>query len=271
MRVIFTIAIVAVVASALPSEDIEDQADNLVLIEAQETVSELQRKGTTHADCEELAKTTCKTVEAEIRSSQTQMRQLDNGKKCINLGQNQVMKMTAEFHRTMKKHKEAVVKVTVAHNAQVQFGTHTFNTLRVGSCSQFFGSRTYLTAKATYETAVRVEVSWKGRVREALRAKLTAEAEARRQKKRCLCTTKKTRDTFWKVVTCPKRQARLKKAHAKCKMMQCVLNGTPINDRRCHSTLQKVAKKTLISEAESVVSCGTLPTLRIIPAPKRRL
>lgn len=161
-------------------------------------------------------------------------------------------KATVEYTRVVTMHKKAKVKVTVTHNANVVIGVHTFSTLRAGNCGFAFGSRSYLTAKANYETSVKIEAMWSGKVREALRAKLMAESSARRQVKVCRCNTKKARNTMWTIVTSRSRRTKQVRAHEKCKMMQCVLAGTSLSSAQCKSNLQRLVTKKLVSATESV-------------------
>jgi len=150
----------------------------------------------------------------------------------------------------------------------VNFGLHKYSTLKPGNCGFIFGSRAYLTAKATYTSAIKVEVMWRGRVKEARRSLVLAKAAAKRAVHKCLCATKKARDDQWKIVSSKTRRARQVKAHAKCKMMSCVLNGTKLTSSKCKSTLQKLKKKTLIRQAEAA-KCSGKTTPKKKPTPKK--
>lgn len=264
MKVLIVLAAIAFAATAIPNEFDEEAAPEMdlfsqdtVFLAAKATVGQMLAKGATEADCKDLAKTSCKEVESEVSTDQKTLDKLQTGKHCDTLGDVAVTKTTTEYTRTVTKHKEAKIQVTKAHNARVTFGTRTFNTLKVGSCGTFFGSRSYLTAKATYESKVRIEVSWKGRVVESLKAKTMAIAAKKRAVHKCRCAAKKSRDTLWTIVSSTKRRSRQVKAHAKCKMMSCVLNGTPLSSGTCKSSLTTLRKKVLTRETEAVTGCAS--------------
>lgn len=263
MKVLIVLAAIALAATAIPN-DVEEApevdlfAHDTIFLAAKTSISAMKKKGATEADCKDLAKTSCKEVESEVNTDQKSIDSLKTGKECDTLNDGAVRKATTEYELTVRKHKEAKVKVTTAHNANVHFGSFTFSSLKVGNCGSFFGKRTYLTAKSTYETSVRVELSWKGRVREALKAKTNAIAAKKRAVHKCRCDTKKTRDTRWAILTKKSRRDRQVKAHAKCKMMSCVLNGTPLSSSKCKSSLKALRNKKLTSQTESA-SCRAPP------------
>jgi len=123
--------------------------------------------------------------------------------------------------------------------------------MKPGHCGFIFGSRSYLSARAKYNRYVKIEVSWRGRVSEAWKMVIRMKQVAARMVHKCHCTTKKTYLRVYKTLTRTSRVSRQNKAHAKCKMMACVLNGTPLADRRCKGKLTKVKKLKLYSATAS--------------------
>merc|ERR1712167_123262 len=113
----------------------------------------------------------------------------------------------------------------------------------------------YMSAKARHNHAVRVEVSWRGRVSEAWKMVIRMKMVAKKMVQRCRCATKTTFFRVWRTVTNAKRVARQHRAHAKCKMMRCVLNGTPLTSSKCKASLKKLVKKKLTKATESVRGC----------------
>jgi len=262
MKFVVILAAIAI-ASAVPSDFEEPEMDlfqtDTVFLAAKATVANMQAKGATEADCKDLAQTSCKEVESEVNTDQKSIDSLKTGKHCDTLMDGDVAKATTEYKRTITKHNEAKVQVTKAYTARVDFGSRVFKTLKAGECGTFFGSRAYLTAKSTYESKVRIEVSWRGRVRESLKAKTMVEAAKKRAVHKCRCDTKKARDTRWAIASGRARRARQVKAHAKCKMMSCVLNGTPLSSSKCKSSLKALRNKKLTSQTESVSGCKATP------------
>merc|ERR1712093_628507 len=124
-----------------------------------------------------------------------------------------------------------------------------------GKCGFIFMSRSYLQAKARHIHAVRVEVSWRGRVSEAWKMVIRMKMVAKKMVHSCRCATKTTFLRVWRTVTNAKRVARQHRAHAKCKMMRCVLDGTPLTSSKCKASLKKLVKKKLTKATESVRGC----------------
>jgi len=215
----------------------------------------MKKKGATEADCKDLAKTTCKETVAERTRAQKLILSVRDGRTCHTRGQRSVKKALAYYHRNRKTWMAMKVKVTTASNAYVKFSSQKFSSLKQGKCGFIFSSRTYLSAKATYDRAVRVEISWKGRVSESHKMYLKWVKIAANMVKKCHCSVKATAMRVWKTETKKSVLARQDKAYAKCTMMQCVLAGTKISSRKCKGTLKKLVKKKL-SKATMKVACS---------------
>merc|ERR1712196_736464 len=156
-------------------------------------------------------------------------------------------------------------------NASVKITSQKFSTLKQGKCGFVFSSRYYLSAKARYDRAVRVEISWKGRVSESHKYYLRWVRIAAAMVKKCHCNVKATATKIWKSETKKTVLARQDKAYAKCKMMQCVLDGAKISSRKCKGTLKALVRKKL-SKATMKVSCslGKRKGKASIPKGKRK-
>merc|ERR1711981_17933 len=244
------ILVLVIAASAIASYDqIIENEHEAVLLE----VTDLKKKGATEADCKDLAKTSCKEVLAERTNAQKSLDSLKSGKQCVTLGQGGVRKALAHYQRTKRTWYQMKVKVTTASAASVSISAQRFSSLRHGKCGFVFTSRTYLSAKATYDRAVRLEISWKGRVSEAHKMYLRFVSIAKKQVKRCHCRTKAASTTRWSLFTKSATLSRQAKAYAKCKMMQCVLSGTALSSKKCKGTLKPLVKKTLYSVTERTV------------------
>merc|ERR1711924_568790 len=69
----------------------------------------------------------------------------------------------------------------------------------------------------------------------------------------CRGSTIKTRNRVWEVVRKKSTAAMRAKTYAKCNMMQCVLNGTPLKSSKCHGKLPLIKKKILTKKTEKTV------------------
>merc|ERR1712072_799165 len=58
------------------------------------------------------------------------------------------------------------------------------------------------------------------------------------------------------VVSSTVRVSKQVKGYAKCKMMQCVLNGTPLSSGKCKGTLTKLVKTRLDRSTELIKGCS---------------
>jgi len=255
MRVIVALFAIIAVSAAVPDfvEDVEPQIqfgeDSLSLLQAevQADITAMKKKGVNHADCKELADKTCKEVEREVDVDQSMLNKLKSGRHCIHLGVKAERKALLHWKKMRKVHMSMVKKVTETRNLRVHITAQTYSSLRRGKCNWIFGSRSYLDIRAKYRHAVKVEITWKGKVSESRKAYLRMVTMRKHQQKRCHCTTKKTASNTWKIVTSTKRRARQNKAYAKCKMMACVLNGTKLTSRKCKGTLKTLKMKSLYS------------------------
>merc|ERR1712230_210047 len=246
------ILVLVIAASAIASYDqIIENEHEAVLLE----ITNMKKKGATEADCKDLAKTSCKEVEKERSNDQKVINGLKTGFECDNLGQGGVRKATLHYKRTKKTHHQWKIRVNTALNVQVAFSSQSFSSLRPGHCGFVFGSRSYLSAKARYSHALRVEISWRARVSEAWKMVLRMKTIAKKMVHKCRCATKTAFYRVWRTVTNVKRLARQEKAHAKCKMMNCVLYGIKLSSSKCRASLKKLVKKKLTSATERVRGC----------------
>jgi len=243
------VALAAFAAAEFAAEDI--------LLETQADVSNMKKKGATNADCLDLAKTTCKDTIAENKRAQTSINSVSDGSKCHLRGRRGVIKALAHYRRTKKTWMTAKVSVTTASNAYVKITSQKFSTLKFKKCQFVFTSRSYRSAKAKYNRAVRVELSWRGRVSESHKMYLRYVKIAALMVRRCHCSTKLRATARWTLETKKSHLVQMAKAFAKCKMMQCVLNGTKLTDKKCRGKLKTLVKKTLSKSTQKVVCKGT--------------
>merc|ERR1740138_517153 len=238
MKGLLVIFVIAVSAMAY-AENFENDA---VFNEVSSSIESMKKKGATEADCKDLAKTSCKEVEKERITDQKVINKLETGKKCLTLGQGGIRKAELHYKRTKKTHYSWKIKVKQALDYKVAFSSRTFSSLKRGQCGFIFGSSSYLKAKAKYSHYIRVEVAWRGRVTESWKVVLAMRKVAKRMVKKCQCATRAQYYKVWRTVTKTTRVARQNKAHAKCKMMACVLKGSlpPFKKKKLHSATAKV-------------------------------
>merc|ERR1712139_237713 len=183
--------------------------------EATELISDMKKKGATEADCKDLAKTTCKEVVDEQIKDQKVINSQSNGSECDRLGVKQVTYTVKHYHKRVK---------------------------------QWTTSKK--TIYARYHRAVKYERTVRGWVIEAKKAIVIAKRSQKNQQEKCRCAVVKRRDTIWRTINNSKKRARQLKALQKCKMMQCVLSGTPTSSSKCKAVLKKLRNKRLSSKTE---------------------
>jgi len=274
MRVALALIAIAAFATAVPSEFTEE-APMLDLAqmegEVKSDINAMQKRGATEADCKDLAKTSCLEVRREVSTNQRVINKLKTGRHCIHLGQGTVRKTTLHWQKTKKTHHSMRIKVTHALRTRVHTSAQRFSSLKRGHCGFIFSSGSYLVAHRRYKHAVKMERSWRGRVSEAWKAVLRAREIARRMVHRCHCSTKRTEAKVWSTVSNVKLIRKQNKALAKCLMMTCVLNGTPVSNSKCRGKLPALRRKKLYRDTARARCNGR--ALKRAPAvqPKRRL
>jgi len=233
---------------------VEDTNHDEVLLDVQTKVASLKKKGASEAECKDLAKTSCKEVEDEVTKSQEIVDKLKTGKSCVGIGKAAILKAKIRVGLLKKMYYKAKKNVKMTLEARVSFSKQRFNTLTRGKCGFIFGSRSYLSAKLKYQRAMKTVTIYLARLKEASQIVVNLVLQSFHQMKKCFCKVKKIRNSTWKVVSSPRTRARQVKAHAKCKMMQCVLNGIPSKSSKCKASLPKLKNKKIVKEAE-VLKC----------------
>merc|ERR1712070_822817 len=241
VSVLFTIAFIAAAFAATHDE---------IHSEATELISDMKKKGATEADCKDLAKTTCKEVVDEQIKHQKVINSQSNGSECDRLGVKQVTYTVKHYHKRVKQWTTSKKTITKWANHRINLGTKAFISLKAGKCGFIFASRSYRTIYARYHRAVKYERTVRGWVIEAKKAIVIAKRSQKNQQEKCRCAVVKRRDTIWRTINNSKKRARQLKALQKCKMMQCVLSGTPTSSSKCKAVLKKLRNKRLSSKTE---------------------
>merc|ERR1719409_1460108 len=247
MKVAFAVIAFAAIAAAVPSEFTEE-APALDLVQLQDEghsdIKEMQKKGATEADCKDLAETSCKEVRREVRVNQGLINKLTTGSECISRGQGDIKKMTLEWEHEKKIHQQMKIKVSETLKRRVKITSQRYSQLKPGRCGFIFSSRDYLAVHHAYRHAIKVELSYRGRVSEA-----------------------------WNAVVRDRRTA--KRMVDKCLMMTCVLNGTRLTSRSCKGTLPRLVRKHLHRDTQrascSGSSRGPVRKMSSVKQPTRRL
>jgi len=244
MRAVFVLFTIAFIAAAFAATHEEIHS------EAIELISDMKKKGATEADCKDLAKTTCKEVVDEQIKDQKVIDSQSNGSECDKLGVKEVTRTVKHYHKRVKQWTASKKTITKWANHRINLGTKTFISLKAGKCGFIFASRSYRTVYARYHRAVKYERTVRGWVIEAKKAITIAVRSQKNQQEKCRCAVVKRRDTLWRTINNSKKRARQLKALQKCKMMQCVLSGTPVSSSKCKAVLKKLRNKRLSSKTE---------------------
>merc|ERR1712110_1148945 len=230
MRAVCLLLTIAFIAAAFAATHEE------IHFEATELISDMKKKGATEADCKDLAKTTCKEVAGEQTKDQKVIDSQSNGSECDKLG-------VKQWTKTKKT-------ITKWATYKINLGTKSFISLKAGKCGFIFVSRSYKTIYARYHRAVKYERTVRGWVTEAKKAVTISKRSQKNQQEKCRCAVVKRRDSIWRTVNNSKKRARQLKALQKCKMMQCVLSGTPASSSKCKAVLKKLRNKRLTRRTE---------------------
>merc|ERR1712139_662448 len=244
MRAVFVLFTIAFIAAAFAATHEEIHS------EATELISDMKKKGATEADCKDLAKTTCKEVLDEVKKDQKVIDSQSDGSECNKLGVKQVTYTVKHYQKRVKQWTIAKKTITKYANYRINLGTKSFISLKAGKCGFIFASRSYRSVYARYHRAVKYERTVRGWVIEAKKNITIAKRSQKNQQEKCRCAVVKRRDTIWRTINNSKKRARQLKALQKCKMMQCVLSGTPTSSSKCKAALKKLRNKRLSSKTE---------------------
>merc|ERR1712216_59111 len=241
------LAITLLFVAAIAASGLDVSYDE-VMLDAQASITAMKKKGATEADCKDLAKTTCTEVLTEHSKDQKMINSLKTGKHCVNKGRKAYLTAVAHHKRIKTTWLEMKKKVTIARKVKVTFKSQTYSTLRKGHCRNIFRSSTYFSVKRKYQHAVKIEVQWRGREKEASKTVIRLKLVMQKAIKSCHCSVKKESLRIWNFVSSTTRVTRQVKAYAKCKMMSCVLTGTNLSNSKCKGRLTKLRMKTLSTE-----------------------
>jgi len=222
------------------SASLEDTPEN-VLIEASADITALKKKGATEADCKDLADKTCKEVYSEVSTAQKVINRQSSGSHCEKLGEKGYIAAKNEYSKVKTqwvKAKSTVLKLK--NNTWKQ--TLTYDTLRPGKCGFIFSSKEYLTTYRLVNKAIRLERLLMGKITETRKWMITMLYRRNKARFNCRCAVLKARNAIWARF---KNRATQQKVLSKCKMMTCVLTGTPVSSRKCRAVLPKLKNKVL--------------------------
>merc|ERR1712080_224983 len=184
---------------------------------------EMQAAGASDKECRELTDKTITDISTVVTNNQKIIDELPKGQQCMDLGQAEVTKMTSLKKKADSHLVQCRTTLTTTQNFKVEFGSRTYSSLTVGKCDTFFSSTNYISAKASYNAAVKAEQIAVGSAKEAstnLQIAVTAAAKA---KKECLCHTKKSHDKAFTERSAANRAN--EQAWDKAHRILCVLNG----------------------------------------------
>merc|ERR1740138_45549 len=232
MQSSITIALVLVaVAVAIPSEFVpEDGLEQYTTTDsdyqhARKTVQSLMQTGKADKECCDLATSSKKAVEDDVKADQKILDALPTGDSCKNEGQGLVSSSQKSLAQAKSDEDDAKKKLDKAKAANIDFGSIPYNQLTPGQCGTFFNHANYKKAVAAQNKAKAAHDQAKGAHAIAQKASDDAAAAAAKGKLECLCRAKKAHDKGWKEVKATKAKAGLdwKTAHS----VLCVLDGTP--------------------------------------------
>lgn len=242
MRVLSICVLALAYAAALPSEEFAS-----LLQETQSQVADLKAKGATEADCADLARTMCTDVEIEQKTSQEAINAISSGAHCKDEGQVAVTEAQAQLDAKTKELEDAVTAVSTAESQQVVFSNQVYSSLTPTQCGTFYTSGSnYQALLTTVNNAISHKAIKSGEKTQAHTALESATAAALQAKNTCYCHTKQAKKAQWDLFTATSVKTRHQQSWDKCKMMQCVLKGTPSSNPECKGDdLPSLTEKTL--------------------------
>merc|ERR1740138_1293309 len=150
MQSSITIALVLVaVAVAIPSEFVpEDGLEQYTTTDsdyqhARKNVQSLMQTGKTDKECRDLAKSSKKAIEDDVKADQKILDALPTGDSCKNEGQSLATSTQKSLAQAKSDHDNAEKKLKKAKAANVDFGTVPYNQLTPGQCGTFFNHANY--------------------------------------------------------------------------------------------------------------------------------
>jgi len=261
MKTLALLFVVAALCSAVPS-------DQEAHIAAKKTIDMLLQDGKDDSACRDLAKTTIKEVEENVKSSQKSYDSVDKGFDCHKEGQLAVTKAKEDKTKADKKYEDAKKKTVSACSAQVTFAPKPYNTLKENECSVFFTDPAYTSVKKKCNDAKTEEAKYSGEAHAAAKAVDAAVAAAAKAKAECECKTHKANTAALEAAR--KTHDANVKAWTKAHHMNCVLDGQsyasasscsvpPVPEVKKKSVCQLCDGSTCKSEMASVVPVIDLP------------
>merc|ERR1712025_1113386 len=147
----------APVDTVVPEDALYAQDDDFA--EANNKIAEMQAAGASDKECRELTEKT----KTDIRVA------------------------TESLSKAKTTLTTAILTLTKAGEASVDFGSRTFSSLKKGECSTFFTHSSYVTAKARFEAATTAKIKAEGAKTEAERILKQAISTAASLRHKCLC------------------------------------------------------------------------------------
>jgi len=208
-------------------------------------------------DCKKIAERSCKQIEDVVSTDQKILNRLGDGSKCLKIGVRLIRKSETNYQRVKKLYIKYKVAVSQLENSKVAIPSQRLDQLTKGKCGFVFRSSAYIKLRAKVQRMQKLLYKYQAQYKAALKEMKRVKIMMIRQRKKCLCHTKRTRDKTWATITHSVRRGRLASAHKKCKLMQCVEKNIPFSSPKCAYRLPKLVLKKLTNKA-SFAHCNRL-------------
>jgi hypothetical protein len=156
--------------------------------------------------------------------------------------------LASEYKRLLKYHQTLTVSIKKLDNTRITIQSRTYQSLTYGKCGFVFNSRDFIEVHKKYQQRKKLLITYAARVKEAVVIMRKVKADVVRQRTKCFCEVKKTRDTLWSYVGSKARREHLMKAHLKCKRVYCLEKNIPLNSHTCRSNLPRLVNKKLTTK-----------------------
>jgi len=245
----------APVDTVVPEDALYAQDDDFA--EANNKIAEMQAAGASDKECRELTEKTKTDIKVVVENNQKIIDSLSTGQECHAEGQTEVRVATESLSKAKTTLTTAILTLTKAGEASVDFGSRTFSSLKKGECSTFFTHSSYVTAKARFEAATTAKIKAEGAKTEAERILKQAISTAASLRHKCLCKVQALHRKEYTERSAA--NAANKKAWDLAHQILCVLD----HKNSCKWNGVPVLTKATIDTAAKDAKCQTMQQRRI--------
>lgn len=229
---------------ASPEVEFEEaaEADTFAFAETAARLDILLQSGKTANACVATAEQAIKTVCSDVSRDQKMLDKLNNGSQCKNAGRGKVREAERNVARAAEGVKKATKGVSKSESSRV-CGTVVSHE---NSCSAFYQTREWRSAKATVNRRRKELVQAKQKLKDAAESLKRAIEDAKKAKKKCECKTAK--ETKRELKTAKKSRPQRAQEIIRESMLICLVEARKLKRNQRHAAENRCKKLTLPSK-----------------------